>query len=37
LNKRRKSAATTNQALAAASAVFAWAMRRDLLAVNPCA
>jgi hypothetical protein len=37
VNKRRKSAVTTNQALAAASAVFAWAMRRDLLAVNPCA
>jgi integrase len=28
---------TANQTLAAASAIFSWAMREDLLTVNPCA
>jgi integrase len=28
---------TANQCLAAASAIFSWAMREDLLTVNPCA
>jgi integrase len=28
---------TANQSLAAASAIFSWAMREDLLKVNPCA